>query len=132
MTTDRGQPMTAWDSVFRTLLAECGLRPVWLHEILELVARYSSTESYDEIRPLTVKMVSQLLQRQGVKVWSVHRLPASAQATVQWDDSLKCVLDRIDHAWAALGREPGFEEIAFLRRLDLAQGLTTDVEGGPA
>src|SRR5262249_33749646 len=107
MTTDRCLPTSPWEAVVQTLLEECRRRPVWLCEIAELVARYSSTEGAADLRVLTLKAVRALLQHDGTKC-VLDRI----------DVAPKCVLDRIDHAWMALGRQPLFGEIAFLRRHD--------------
>src|SRR4051812_49120191 len=97
----------AYARVLAMLADECQIY-VPLEEIIEAVREDLGLTDPAEIRQMVLSLVRDLLRDHAA---IACRPEPDWLRVATWDLPEKCALDRIDHEWAALGRDPRHNEI---------------------
>jgi hypothetical protein len=106
--------MTA-DDVLESLVEECHEDHVGLWRVVNAVRFDLGSTNPPETRELTLRLVRRLLQERGMQVG--HPAP-DGRHFVSWGVSPDQAVSRIEHEWAALGRDPNIGEVAWFTSAD--------------
>jgi hypothetical protein len=89
-------------------------------EVTSVVKFTGHAQSEDEIRSLSLKLIREVVQ-QGLM--EIGDLPDEGRHLKLWPITSQESLDRVEHEWKALGRNPSLGEVCWLQNTDKGDAL---------